>query len=169
MKINELKDVEIALQELALHENKIAKAEVQMNMQINKIKDEFDEKTREDRAYSETIRLDLEDFARKNYKMFEKERTKDFVFGIIGFRKNPPKVTLLNRKYTIKTAIELIKRIFDGTYIRTKQELDKESILADYTQKKLTDENLAAVGLKIDNDESFICEVKFEELAKVEK
>ena len=164
MKFSSIQDVENGLYEIAKRDAEVAKMEARMNQKINSIKEKFDEESRQLRSESDMLRSEVAAFCIKNKSEFIKERTKNFTIGSIGFRTNPPKVQLLNRKYNLKTAIELIKRVFDGSYVRTKEEIDKETILADYSQKKLTDEQLAGVGLKVDQDESFFLDVKWEEL-----
>ena len=72
----------------------------------------------------------------------------------------------LNRKYNVKTSIELIKKIFSGAYIRIKEEIDTERILTDLAQEKLNDEKLASVGLKVDQDEKFVIEIDWETLGE---
>lgn len=164
MKFKTIADLENGLYEIAFREAEIAKKEAVMNQKIQTIKESFDENTRTIRSEADLIRSDIKAFCIKNKFEFEKQRTIDFNVGSVGFRTNPPKVTLLNRKYNLKTALELTKRIFTGAYIRVKEEIDKESILADYSQKKITDEKLAGVGLKIDQDESFSIDIKWEKL-----
>jgi len=145
-------------------ETVIAKQEAAMNARIQKIRDEFDQATIEARKEKLVIESDIEVFCRSNKHEFEKSRSRDFVHGVVGFKFNPPKVSILNRKSTIKTAMELIKRIFDGKYVRSKEEIDKELILADYAAGSLKDGNLAAVGLKVDQDETFYIAIKWDQI-----
>jgi phage host-nuclease inhibitor protein Gam len=164
MKFSSISDIENGLYEVAKREAEIAKKEAIMNLKIQGIKENFDEQTHTLRAEADLLRSDIEAYCIKNKYEFEKQRTIDFTIGSVGFRTNPPKVALLNRKYNLKTALELVKRIFPKSYLRVKEEIDKETILADYSQKKITDGQLAGVGLKIDQDESFSIDVKWEKL-----
>jgi phage host-nuclease inhibitor protein Gam len=163
--IRTYEELEKALKEYAVNDAALAKKEAEMNQKINKIKEEFEEKTKELRYVISTISGEIEAFCNNNKKDFEKNRSKEYQFGTIGFRTSPPKVTILNRKYNTKTVIELIKRVFKSAYIRVKEDIDKESILADYSQRKLDDGKLASVGLKIDQDEVFFITPKYEEIA----
>jgi phage host-nuclease inhibitor protein Gam len=163
--IKTYEELEKALKEYAVNDVALAKKEAEMNQKINKIKEEFDEKTKELRYVIDTTSGEIEAFCNNNKKDFEKNRSKEYQFGTIGFRTSPPKVAILNRKYNTKTVLELIKRVFKSAYIRVKEDLDKESILADYSQKKLDDSKLASVGLKIDQDEQFYITAKYEEIA----
>ncbi len=162
--IKTYEELSVSLKELANAEANVAKQEALMNEKINKIKEDFEAKTKESRLIITQLEKEIESFALVNKKDFEKQRTKEFQFGSIGFRVAPPKVAFLNRKYNGKTVLELAKRVFGKAYVRSKEELDKESILADYSQKKLDDSKLAGIGLKIDQDDQFFYTTKYEEI-----
>ncbi|MHC1736867.1 MAG: host-nuclease inhibitor Gam family protein [Ignavibacteriaceae bacterium] len=159
-----IKDVEYAFHKMAERQILISKKEAEMNMKIAKIKENYEEETLEARQDYDYFMAEIEGWSIKNKLMFLKTRSIEFPIGKIGFRTNPPKVVLLNKKYNLKTAMELMKRVFDGKYVRSKEEIDKESILADYSGKKLIDETLAAVGLRVDQDETFFADVDYEKL-----
>jgi phage host-nuclease inhibitor protein Gam len=162
--IKTYEELEIQLKEYALNYAALAKKEAEMNEKLNKIKQDYEEKTKELRYTTETIQGEINAFCTKNKSDFDKVRSKEFQFGTVGFRVNPPKVTLLNRKYNLKTVLELVKRLYKKAYVRVKEDLDKEAILADYAGKKIDDGKLAGVGLKIDQDEQFFITAKYEEL-----
>jgi len=161
--IKNYEELEERLKEYAMNFATLHKKEAEMNERLNRIKEDFDEKTKDLRYAIDTLSTEISMFCTKNKKDFEKSRSKEYNFGTIGFRTTPPKVAVLNRKYSIKTVIELTKRLFQNTYIRIKEELDKEAILADYSQKKLDDEKLASIGLKVDQEEQLYINPKFEE------
>ena len=164
-----IKDVEYAVHKMAERQIFIAKKEAEMNAKIAKIKAAYEEETLEARQDYDYFKSEVEGWSLKNKLMFLKTRSIEFTIGKIGFRTNPPKVVLLNKKYNLKTAIELINRVFDGKYVRSKEEIDKESILADYSGKKLVDETLAGVGLRVDQDETFFVEVDYEKIKDFNK
>ena len=164
MRLTNVKEVETAIYKMAEARAVIAAHEAEMNKQINRLKEEFDKKTARQRGIIDNILPDVEAFCIKNKLLFQKTKSLDFPSGKVGFRITPPKVSLLNRKYNLKTALELIKRLFDGNYVRVKEEIDKDGILADYSGKRLTDDQLAGVGLKIDQDENFFVDLKWEEI-----
>lgn len=160
--INTFEDVDKKLLELARHESFITKKEVAMNERIQSIKEKFDEETVEARAQKALIEGEIESFCRMNKFDFQKQRSKDLVHGSVGFRTNPPKVNQLSRKYTVKTSIEFLRKLFDGKYIRMKEEIDKEKILSDYAAEELDDKKLAGVGLRVDQDETFFTQINWE-------
>jgi len=162
--IKTYEELEEKLKEYSINFATLHRKEAEMNERLNQIKEDFDEKTKELRYTIDTLSTEISMFCTKNKSDFDKVRSKEFQFGTVGFRVNPPKVTLLNRKYNLKTVLELVKRLYKKAYVRVKEDLDKEAILADYASKKLDDGKLAGIGLKVDQDEQFYIDAKYEEL-----
>ncbi len=163
MVIETIEKVDAKLLELGTVKVRISKKEASMNSQMQKIRESFDKETQDDRAKADLIEKEIEQFCMINKMKFDKQRTLELTHGSIGFRTSPPKVNQLSKKYSVATTLELLKRLFPK-YIRTKAEADKETILADYSAKEINDEQLASVGLRVDQDERFVCEPKWEEL-----
>jgi phage host-nuclease inhibitor protein Gam len=90
----------------------------------------------------------------------EGKKSIDIVHGSIGFRTDPPKVLPVRKRFTVKIIVSLLKKVAWGPkYIRQPDpQIDKEAILQD--RKTLTEEQLAKVGLKIVQDESFYIDLK---------
>lgn len=86
----------------------------------------------------------------------------EFLSGTLGFRTGTPKLSLLSRSFTWDKVLELMKRGGWTGFIRTKEEPDKESLLA---QREVYD--LRAVGLKVTQDESFFVEPKLTDAEQV--
>lgn len=164
VQINKFEDVEKVLYEIGTREASIAKKEADMNKKITEIKDKFAADTIADRSEAELLRVKIQEFCESNKAEFNKVRSKEYTHGIVGFRNNPPKVIQLNRKYNVKTSIELLKKIFKGKFLRVKEEIDKEQILAEYSQEKIDDSKLASVGLCVEQGETFAIDIKWESL-----
>ncbi len=160
-----LKDMDAlnnAMTSLALLQAQYDKQEAALNAKIERLREDFNRATSEQCLRMDALRTQIQDFCALNKNLFETTRSKDFTSGTVGFRNNPPKVAFLNRKYNTKTVLELIRRLFSN-YIRTKEEIDKETILVDYSQKRIDDAQLAAMGLKVDQDETFYIDLKLED------
>lgn len=162
--VSSFEQLDQKLLELASCESVIKEEEAKMNQQMQELRDRFETKTAEARAKKEYLEKQISTFCVQQKHEFEKTRSKDLVHGTVGFRYNPPKVVLLNRKYNINTAIELLKRLFADLYVRRKEEINKEAILADYAGKKVNDEQLAGAGLKVDQGEEFFYDIKWDSL-----
>lgn len=167
MAIKNFDDVNNALKEIAKYDSFISEQEIKMNEKINELKSRYEDETADARAKKLALEKELEKFCKQNKNEFGSQKSKTLLFGKIFFRTTPPKVCLLNRKYTITTAIELASKLFRDKYIRIKKELDKDAILASYAAKEIDDERLAAIGLKIDQQEKFGYEINWENLREV--
>jgi len=167
MSINTFHDVNNALKQIAQYDSFISEQEILMNEAINKLKSQYEDATADARAKKFALEKELEKFCKQNKNEFGSQKSKTLLYGKIFFRTTPPKVSLLNRKYTITTVIELASKLFKDKYVRIKKELDKDAILASYAAKEIDDERLAAIGLKIDQQEKFGYEINWENLKEV--
>jgi phage host-nuclease inhibitor protein Gam len=93
--------------------------------------------------------------------LFGKLKSAASSLGLFGFRTGNPKLVLLNRKWKWDDVINAIKSLGLSHLIRTKTEPDKDAI------KKLEDHQLAAIGLRIDQDEAFFIEPKREDPERI--
>lgn len=152
------------LMELSKYESFIAKKEADMNSKIQAVKEKFEAETADSRAQKQLIESDIQAFCTINKADFLKQRAKKLLHGVIGFRTNPPKVIQLNKKFSVKTSLELLRKIFEDKYVRQKEEVNKDAILTDYSSGALSDDKLAGVGLRVDQDETFFCEVDWESI-----
>lgn len=158
-------EVDEALLKLAEYKAFVQHEEAILNDGLQKTREEFDQKVATQRERAATIESNIEGFCIQHKDEFERTRSKELTHGIVSFRTTPPKVAFLNRKYGYSTVIELIKRLgFQKKYLRVKEEVDKEAILADSAAKQLSDEKLAACGLKIDQTEQFDITIKWDSI-----
>jgi phage host-nuclease inhibitor protein Gam len=89
----------------------------------------------------------------------EGRKSIELLHGRIGFRTSTPALKTV-AGWTFKRALEVIDRLF----VRTKEELDKEAVLAAYARGDLSDSELKRVGLRVAQEESFFVEPKLEEV-----
>lgn len=158
-----LETAQEASEQYAVSANKLAKLEAVMTEQINKIKSKYqDEITELKEGMEEPIEL-LQAFADEQKKSWGKKKSLELLHCVIGFRTGTPKVSK-DKKFTWDAVLELMKKnkMFSG-FIRSKDEINKESILAE------KDENVVK-GLKeqcyvfVEQDETFFVQPKVEEL-----
>lgn len=109
-------------------------------------------------------------YAEDNRQDFE-GKTKSLQHGSVSFRTTPPSVKA-KKGFTLASALELIKRSADfcTSFIRKKEELDKEAILRSYAlwantaeeqdlpDGAISDEQLAELGLQVSQEEMFYYE-----------
>lgn len=100
----------------------------------------------------------LQQWAEAAPEEFGGKKSIDFLHGRLGFRTGNPALKTLSG-WTFKRVLEVI----DRTFIRTKEELDKELVLAAHARSELDDKALRSVGLRVVQDEAFFVEPKIEE------
>ena len=162
MRIASYDDVNQCLLEIGKSESIVAKKEAEMNGKIQLIKDKYDKETEEERKQIEDYKKRVENFCNANKGDFIKQRSNPLPHGVVGFRNNPPKVVQLSKKWTVKSSLEMLKKLFNAKYVRSKDEMNKDIILADYASGVVNDSNLAAAGVRIDNDETFFIEINWD-------
>lgn len=105
----------------------------------------------------------LQDWAAANPEEFPKGRKSlELVSGVIGFRTGTPKLALFNRRVNWEGVLGLLKAMAPA-FVRTKDEVDKEMILAAHADGE-SDQTLAAWGVKVVQDESFFVEPKLADM-----
>jgi phage host-nuclease inhibitor protein Gam len=157
-------EVDAALLKLGQHESFVQHEEAVMNDLMQKARDAFDQATSTSRNNADALRNDIESFCVLNKTEFEKLRSKELTHGTVGFRKSPPSLSLLNRKYNWKTVVELLRRLRLKQFVRNKPEVDKEGLLVEYAANKLSDDRLAACGLKVDQSDEFNLDIKWDSI-----
>jgi phage host-nuclease inhibitor protein Gam len=153
-KINSLEDANLVLKEIGILEHELAGIDAEAHKQMADIKADAAKKGEALRkrivdnaallgAYAEYNRSDL----------FKDRKSVDLVFGSFGYRKS----TSISVK---KTTLELLHKLKLDTYIRLKEEADKEAMA------KMTDEELAQVDAVRKEKDDFFCEANKEEINK---
>jgi len=154
---------ETAMNELALTANNRRKFVARMDAQLLAIKEEFEPMLA---ACDDAIRERtdaLQAWAEANPEAFGKRKSLEFATGILGFRTGTPKLALLSRAWTWELVLEKIQeRAFQ--FVRTKEEVDKEAILAFHAgapdKPEAEAKVLKPIGVQVKQDEGFFIEPK---------
>ncbi|MBL7998499.1 MAG: host-nuclease inhibitor Gam family protein [Candidatus Kapabacteria bacterium] len=167
-------DLEDAMKTLAVLTAKVDKEEAAYNEAEQKRRAALTENTAADRAQIERIKTSIQRWCEDNRHEFGKSKTLELQHGECSFRTTPPSVKAL-KGFTLASALELIKRsdLYRSLFVRTKDELDKESILRsfaawestaegqDLPTHNVSAEQLAEFGLQVVQDETFAVTPKF--------
>jgi phage host-nuclease inhibitor protein Gam len=99
-------------------------------------------------------------WARANPAAFGRRRSVDFGHGIAGFRTGPPRLkTIAGGKWD--RVLQSLRRCnWGAAYIRVKEEINKEQIIADIGAGKLAEGDLRRAGARVVRGESFFVEPK---------
>jgi phage host-nuclease inhibitor protein Gam len=107
------------------------------------------EKTDAARAWAEANRAD-----------FGQRRSLEFAHGVIGFRTGTPKLKTLVKWKWDGVLQALLESRWGAAYIRVKEEINKEQIIADVTAQLLGEGDLRKAGAQVVQEESFFVEPK---------
>lgn len=136
--------------------------EGKMNKEITNVKKKYDESITELQDERDGQFEVLQTYAEEHAELFEKKKSAEFTHGVIGFRTGTPKLKTL-KGFTWESVKTLIKKVLPS-YIRTEEAVAKDLLLANREKDEVKNE-LANIGLMVDQDESFYVSPKLEELA----
>jgi phage host-nuclease inhibitor protein Gam len=160
--IQSFDDVNDHLKQIAEHETFLTQQEAYMNEEMNDVRAKYEEKTKAAKMQKLALEQEIEGFCKVNKSKFDSVRSKILTFGKVFFRTATPKVSQLNKKYSVDTSIELVKKLLPAKFLRVKTELNKEEFLTALAAKEIDDQQLAAVGLRVDQSDNFGYEINWE-------
>ena len=99
-------------------------------------------------------------WAEANPAAFGRRRSVDFGHGVAGFRTGPPRLKTLARARWERVLKSLRELNWGGAYIRVKEEINKERIIADIGAGKLAEGDLRQAGAQVVREETFFVEPK---------
>ncbi len=117
-------------------------------------------------AYGQAIdglMRDVQTWAEDYPEQFGKTKSIDLMHGTIGFRVGMPKLKLLSG-WTWARVLDVLKAELMQIFVRTKEEVDKEGIIAQ--RNELSPETFKKMGVKVVQDEVFFVEPKREAVAE---
>lgn len=144
----------------SMYNQSIAELEVlqgKMNSEITAVKDKYESKINPLQEQKDKQFEVLQVYAEENRDDFKDKKSIDFTHGTIGFRTGTPKLTT-RKGFKWPAVIELIKEKCKK-YIRSKEEVNKEGLIADRAKV-----DLKAIGLEVTQDETFYVSPKLEQV-----
>ncbi len=156
-------DAENAFAEFADADARIQQLTGKMDVELTRIREKYADELTNLTGLRDDSFMKLQAFAVNNREAFGKLKSMELTHGKIGFRTGTPKLKTL-KGFTWEAALKLVKA-FAPAYIRTKEEINKEALLADRGLAKVANK-LADMGITVDQDETFFVDPK-KELAQV--
>jgi phage host-nuclease inhibitor protein Gam len=99
-------------------------------------------------------------WAEANPAAFGRRRSLDFGHGVAGFRIGPPRLQPLARCKWARVLQSLRSMAWGAPYVRVKEEINKEQIIADVGAGKLAETALRETGARVVREEMFFVEPK---------
>lgn len=156
-------DAEAAMRDLAIDANIIRGLTAERDDEVLAINRKYEAELAKAQRRIDALSDALRVWAETHPAEFPKDRKSiQFLSGLLGFRTGTPKLSLTSRAWSWEKVLEAIKlRAFN--FVRTKEEVDKEAILAFVNAgpepaAELEQKILRPIGLKITQGESFYIE-----------
>ncbi len=144
-------EVEMLLSELALAKNNERLTAAAMDAELLAVRDKFQPNLAALADRLTELTQAAQAWAEANPREFGQQRSLEFGAGTLGFRTHPPKLKPLP-KWNFDRVLENLRRTEAGrAFIRVKEEVDKEGLLA----ADLPAESLRPLGLQVIQEESF--------------
>lgn len=157
MKIENFDDVDVALKRLCECEVALSKLEGEVTLKCNNIKEAYKAKTEPLVNEAAFIRQEIENFCEQNKAEFSQKRSKEFVFGTIGYRLSKS-VSLPRVKAKVEALLKAIKSYGFKDCISYTEKPNGEALA------ELNDGDLVKLGLKRVVKDNFRIEAKIESL-----
>lgn len=150
---------EEALSAYAFADARETKVNATMDEQITKIREKFADELSDLKQLKENNFETVQTYCTENQEvLFGKKKSYETTHGAVGFRTGTHK--LKTRKgFTWESVLVLLKKL-KPDYVRTKEEPNKELLLADRDKLKA---ELPDLGVEVGQDETFFIELKKEE------
>jgi phage host-nuclease inhibitor protein Gam len=104
--------------------------------------------------------LEARGWAESNPAAFGRRRSIDFGHGLAGFRTGPPRLRPLAKRPWDRVLASLQRLRWGAAYIRVKEEINKEQIIADVGAGRLAEGDLRRAGAQVVREEIFFVEPK---------
>ncbi len=138
------------------------KITAEMDVAMTKIREKWQDELTKLAETKETSFDILQAFATEHREeLFTKRKSLETSHGTLGFRTGTPALKTL-KGFTWESVKNLLKE-FLPDYVRTKEEADKEKLLADRENEEVA-ALFPKVGVKVTQDEAFFVELKKEDL-----
>lgn len=168
--LNQYKEAEALMLELAKLEASITETEAEMNAELAKVQAKYKKISKEKIEKKNGILANLEQFCDKNKKDFfvkGKPKTLKLNYGSLSFRMGTGAIVLLRKvKDGFKKAAYDLKEMYQNRYVRVVYEVNKERLIDDYNSNKIGDIELASVNLRYDKSDKFNCKLNWKSLEK---
>ncbi|MFA7097761.1 MAG: host-nuclease inhibitor Gam family protein [Gammaproteobacteria bacterium] len=141
----------------------------QMELEIAAVRKKYEDRLAARKEPAEALFADLQAYATLNPDVFGDKRSIELLHGTLGFRTCPPRV-LQVPGVKVEHTLAAIDARMGGQWMRVRRDLDKAAVLASVAQAREAGPeaadrmaaDLAAVGLRVEQDEVFFAEPKRE-------
>lgn len=151
-------EVETLINEIACIENNRRQLTAKMDAEILAIREQCGPNLDK---YAEDIKVKtalVQAWAEANPSEFGNRKSIEFPAGKVGFRTGTPKLKTITGWTFARVLEKLLSLPWGAEFVRVKQEVDKEAILAQHSQGTFSQDELRSIGCKVEQDEAFFIE-----------
>ncbi|HRU06583.1 MAG TPA: host-nuclease inhibitor Gam family protein [Candidatus Brocadiia bacterium] len=153
-------EVDAALAELARANVERVKATAEMNRRLTEVRQQYAGRIEAAVERAGLLGAAIEVYVARHRKDLGDRKSRDLTHGVVGYRLDPPSLKTL-KKCTWKSVLEALRDGFQR-FIRTKEEVNKEALLAAANAGELSADALANLGCEVAQDEQFRLELRYE-------
>lgn len=155
-------EFDAAMDDIAAMTVELRKLEAERDEKVQAVQEQFNDDIRDVKQKIRGLAAQGEKYALAHRAdvLIDGKKSGETSLAVFGFRTGQPTLVTLNRKWTWTTVIEALRSQSLEQFIKTKETPDKDALKA-----HLADEQLASVGCRVRQTESFWVEPKLEESA----
>lgn len=147
-------DIEAAVRELCIASVRLEVQQARMNLELAAVRERYEPELSALSATANEQTAIVRAWADAHPEEFASRKSIAMVLGTLGYRLGQPTLKPI-RGVTWDKVLAILRHNLPH-YVRAKEEVDKEAILAD--REQLGDENLKTLGLRVDQAERFFVE-----------
>ena len=151
-------EMEAVVREICLLRTREQQLTASLDAETQRVREQFESPLAEIQSQLELKTAQARTWAERNTQQFGDRRSVDFLHGIVGFRIGPPKVKTLGKCKWDSVLEALRLNPWGRSYIRVKEEINKEKMIADVSDGFLSQETLRESGAQVVRDEMFFVE-----------
>ena len=161
--MEDMTKIEGLMAEVAMADAAERRLTAQMDAELTRVRERYAEALEVERTRREKAEEQLASWAELHKEAFGARRSMKLTHGVMGWRLGTPALKLRNRVKAAMAFDQVKARLPE--YIRIREEVNKEALLAAHAGKQITDDLLAQVGYQVTQTERFYVEPKTEEEA----
>lgn len=147
-------DIEASVRELCIASVRLDEEQARMNMELAAVRERYEPQMAALSATADEEAERIRAWADAHPDEFATRKSIAMVHGTLGYRVGQPALKTI-RGVTWDKVLAILRAHLPN-YIRIKEEVDKEALLAD--RETLGDENLKTLGLRVEQAERFFVE-----------